>query len=105
MHARLGIAEARLYSGDLTGPRREADDFLQCALTIADPNLRAIGWEMKARSANAENDSAGAREPIRRTGNGLWSEDQRILFTALVRVSNDRALLSLERGRKRSRLP
>jgi tetratricopeptide (TPR) repeat protein len=64
LHAELGATEARLSAGDLENARREADGFLGSALSIADPNMRALAWEMKSRVAGAEKDYNGAKEYI-----------------------------------------
>ncbi len=61
MHAQLGMTEAQLQAGDIADARREADDVVACALSAADPNMRALAWEMKSRVARAENDFDGAR--------------------------------------------
>jgi tetratricopeptide (TPR) repeat protein len=62
MHAQLGATEARLSAGDIQNAKREADGFLQAALSVADPNLRAFAWEVKSRVARAERDGDLARE-------------------------------------------
>ena len=64
MHAALGATEARLSAGDIANARREAHDFLQSALSVADPNLRAFAWEMNARVARAEGNATTARTHI-----------------------------------------
>jgi tetratricopeptide (TPR) repeat protein len=61
MHAQLGMTEARLQAGDIPDAHREADDVLASALSAADPDMRALAWEMKSRVASAENDFDGAR--------------------------------------------
>lgn len=61
LHAQLGMTEARLQAGDIADAHREADDALASALSAADPNMRALAWEMKARVARAENDFDDAR--------------------------------------------
>jgi hypothetical protein len=66
MHAQYGATEARLQAGDVRSARQEADDFVQSALSVADPNLRALGWEINARVARAEQNGAAARESINR---------------------------------------
>ena len=55
---------ARLSAGDIPNARREADGFLESALSVADPNLRAFGWEINSRVARAEGDSCAARAHI-----------------------------------------
>jgi hypothetical protein len=64
MHAQLGATEARLCAGDIQSARREADGFMEAALSVADPNLRAFAWEVKSRVARAERDGPLARECI-----------------------------------------
>ena len=62
MHAQLGATEARLSAGDIQNARREADGFLESALSVADPNLRAFAWEINSRVARAEGNARLARE-------------------------------------------
>ena len=64
MHAALGATEARLSAGDIPNARREADGFLESALSVADPNLRAFAWEINSRVARAEGNSRTARAHI-----------------------------------------
>ncbi|MBZ5673348.1 MAG: AAA family ATPase [Acidobacteriia bacterium] len=64
MHAELGATEARLSAGDIQNARREADGFLQSALSVADPNLRAFAWEINSRVARAERNAQRARECV-----------------------------------------
>jgi tetratricopeptide (TPR) repeat protein len=61
LRARLGVSEALLQAGDISDAHREADDVVASALAAADPNMRALAWEMKSRVARAENDFDGAR--------------------------------------------
>jgi hypothetical protein len=44
--------------------RGEADAFLEAALSVADPNLQALAWEVNARVARAEREGRKARECI-----------------------------------------
>ncbi len=64
MTAHLESSNAWLLSGNIVNARSAADGFLESALSIADPHLQALAWDLKARVAMAENDSAGAREHI-----------------------------------------
>ena len=64
MHAALGATEARLSAGDIPNARREADRFLETALSVADPNLRAFAWEINSRVAQADGNSRTARAHI-----------------------------------------
>ena len=64
LHAQLGMIEARLHAGDIANARREADDVLASALSAADPNMRALAWEIKSRVARAERDLDSARACI-----------------------------------------
>ncbi len=61
LHARLGLSEALLQAGDISGAHREADNVMASALSAADPNMRALAWETKSRVAGAQNDFDGAR--------------------------------------------
>jgi DNA-binding winged helix-turn-helix (wHTH) protein/tetratricopeptide (TPR) repeat protein len=64
MHAACGTAEAWLSAGAIATARREADDFLESALSMADPNMHMRAWELKSRVARAENDFEGARKHL-----------------------------------------
>jgi DNA-binding winged helix-turn-helix (wHTH) protein/tetratricopeptide (TPR) repeat protein len=64
MHAAVGTTEAWLGTGDVANARREADDFLESALSVADPNMRVRAWEIKSRVARAENDFESTRQHI-----------------------------------------
>jgi hypothetical protein len=64
MMAQLETINARLVSGDLLAIRAAADGHLESALSTADPQMRALAWEMKARVALAENDLACALQSI-----------------------------------------
>ncbi|MBI4905079.1 MAG: AAA family ATPase [Acidobacteria bacterium] len=68
LHAQAGLTETRLQAGDIADAHREADDFLASVPEGADPNLRALAWEMQARVARAEKDRNAARGYI---GNAL----------------------------------
>ena len=62
MHAQLGATEARLCGGDIPSARREANEFMKAALSVAEPNLRAFAWEVNSRVARVEGDGRLARE-------------------------------------------
>ena len=64
MHAALGSIEAQLGAGDVANARREADRFLESALSVAEPNMRALAWEIRARVAKAGKDPDHARRCI-----------------------------------------
>ncbi len=66
MHAELGATEALLSAGDIPNARREADGFLESALSVADPNLRTFAWEVSSRVARAERNEHAAREHIKK---------------------------------------
>jgi tetratricopeptide (TPR) repeat protein len=53
-----------LQAGDIPNARLEVDDFLKAALSIAEPNMRALAWETKARVAGAEKNSSEAQQCI-----------------------------------------
>jgi DNA-binding winged helix-turn-helix (wHTH) protein/tetratricopeptide (TPR) repeat protein len=61
LHAQIGIIEAWLQAAGLAEAHREADDLLAAALSGADPNMRALAWEIKSRVARAEGDLSRAR--------------------------------------------
>jgi len=60
----LGTIEAHLCAGDIANARREANDLLDSALAGAEPNMRALAWEIKARVAKAARDFDNARRCI-----------------------------------------
>jgi DNA-binding winged helix-turn-helix (wHTH) protein len=62
MQAQHGAAAAWLGSGEPVKARREADKFLEAALSTEDPNLQARAWEMKVRIAMAGEAWAEAEE-------------------------------------------
>jgi DNA-binding winged helix-turn-helix (wHTH) protein/tetratricopeptide (TPR) repeat protein len=64
MMARLESINAWLTAGDLLNARTAADGYLQSALSIYDPQMRAFAWDMKARVALAENDLTDACDSI-----------------------------------------
>jgi DNA-binding winged helix-turn-helix (wHTH) protein/tetratricopeptide (TPR) repeat protein len=64
--ARLECSNAWLMAGDISSARISAEDFLESALSTADPFLQALAWDLKARVAMAERDLTGAREYIQR---------------------------------------
>jgi hypothetical protein len=64
MHAALGTIETHLSAGDVANARREADGFLETALSVAEPNMRALAWEIKARVSIAGSDFDDARRCI-----------------------------------------
>jgi tetratricopeptide (TPR) repeat protein len=64
MNAERGLSTVWLASGNLRKARREADRFLQSALSTAEPNLHTLAWEMDARVAMAEKDWRGAEDKI-----------------------------------------
>jgi DNA-binding winged helix-turn-helix (wHTH) protein/tetratricopeptide (TPR) repeat protein len=66
MNARLGLCNVWLASGRHIEARREADGFLDAALSTDDPNLQALAWEAQARVAAAEEDWKTAHEDIQR---------------------------------------
>jgi DNA-binding winged helix-turn-helix (wHTH) protein/tetratricopeptide (TPR) repeat protein len=63
-HARRGVAEAHLVSGDLVKARIAADLFLEAALSISEPNMHVLAWDTNARVAWAENNLGKARDSI-----------------------------------------
>jgi DNA-binding winged helix-turn-helix (wHTH) protein/tetratricopeptide (TPR) repeat protein len=64
MTAQLESGNACLQCGDILKARSVAEDYLQSALSTADPHLRALGWDLMARVAMAEKDFAGAHDHI-----------------------------------------
>jgi DNA-binding winged helix-turn-helix (wHTH) protein/tetratricopeptide (TPR) repeat protein len=66
MQAHLGMVETHLSAGDLSRANREAADLLNSAVTISDPNLQVLAWEINARVAAGEGNWPGAREHITR---------------------------------------
>lgn len=66
MMARLESIRVLLLSEQFLEARAAADGCLDSMLCIADPQMLAFAWEVKARLALAENNVAGAREAIER---------------------------------------
>ena len=66
MSAQLGLSDAWLQAGNLVKARLHADAFLESVLSTADPNLRALGWELQARIAMAEQNTSSAEQAIKR---------------------------------------
>jgi tetratricopeptide (TPR) repeat protein len=64
LHAELGATEAFLHAGDVANARRQADTFLQRALSTAEPNMQAHAWDVKSRAGSAEKDFDSATECI-----------------------------------------
>ena len=62
--AEMEAGNAWLLAGNIPNARASADNYLQSALSTADPHLRALAWDLKARVAMAENDWASARKHI-----------------------------------------
>jgi DNA-binding winged helix-turn-helix (wHTH) protein/tetratricopeptide (TPR) repeat protein len=62
--AELESSNTWLIAGNVSMARAEADSFLVSALSIADPHLQALAWELKTRVAMAEHDWKGARESM-----------------------------------------
>ncbi len=56
--ARLGLSRVWLSKKDWERAEREADLFLQAAISAADPNLKALAWEAKASAAQNQLDVA-----------------------------------------------
>jgi DNA-binding winged helix-turn-helix (wHTH) protein/tetratricopeptide (TPR) repeat protein len=64
MHAVLGSARAWLQSGNVSNARTQSSQFLQFALSISDPSMQVLAWEITARIALAEQDLVSAEQPI-----------------------------------------
>jgi hypothetical protein len=62
MRAELGLADAYLQMGEVNDAQREADRFLQSALSTADPNLQLLAWELMTRLSLARNDLKGGKK-------------------------------------------
>src|SRR5262249_7331864 len=66
MNAQLGLSNVWLAAGILGRARSDADRFLTSALSTAEPNLHALGWDVQARVSIAEKDWKGAEANIER---------------------------------------
>jgi len=66
MTAQHGLSNVWLEAGDLSNARREADSFLESALSTADPYLHVLAWEMSARLAMKRQEWIHAEESIRK---------------------------------------
>jgi tetratricopeptide (TPR) repeat protein len=62
--ARMQSANASLLSGNIPQARATADSSLQSALAVADPELRALAWELNARVSLVEGDLSAALDSI-----------------------------------------
>src|SRR5262245_38513095 len=66
MNAQLGLSNVSLAAGRLSRARSTADGFLASALSTAEPNLHALGWDVQARVSMAEKDWRTAERDIER---------------------------------------
>ena len=66
IRADLGLADVWLAAGNLGRARHHADRFLASALSTAEPNLHALGWDVQSRIAIGEKDWNAANETIER---------------------------------------
>ena len=66
MSAQLGLSNVWLAAGSLGRARSDADRFLTSALSTDEPNLHALGWDVRTRVSIAENDWKGAEADIER---------------------------------------
>src|SRR5262245_8030551 len=66
MKAQLGLGNVWLAAGRLGRARTEAARFLASALSTAEPNLHALGWDLQARVSMAERDWTRAEADIER---------------------------------------
>jgi hypothetical protein len=62
MRGELGVADVYLHMGEVVDARREADRFLQSALSTADPNLQLLAWDLLTRVSMALNDLRSVKE-------------------------------------------
>lgn len=65
MTAQLGLSNVCLSSGNLAKASREADSFLESALSTADPHIQALAWEMKTLIAMGEDAWEAAAHHLR----------------------------------------
>jgi tetratricopeptide (TPR) repeat protein len=66
MTAQVELSKTWLLSGDIGNARAAADGYLKSALSTSDPYTQALGWDLQARVAMAENNLHGERESIQR---------------------------------------
>ena len=64
MQLQSGLVDMHLRNGDVASARREAQLFLDIALTTAEHTWQALAWEARARVALAERDISSAGEHI-----------------------------------------
>jgi DNA-binding winged helix-turn-helix (wHTH) protein/tetratricopeptide (TPR) repeat protein len=64
MHAQVGLTRAWLKLGHATNARVEASRLTDAALSVADPNLQALAWEVNAQVAMAEMNWTNASQSI-----------------------------------------
>lgn len=68
MAAHLGLGNAWLMAGEISKAKQVSASCLESVLGVADPQLRALGWDLCARVSLAEQNFALAQEQIE---NGL----------------------------------
>jgi len=66
MQAQLGISNACLAAGNLTGARIQTNRFLESALSTNDPNLHALAWELDVRVAAIEKNRKRADDSLQK---------------------------------------
>jgi tetratricopeptide (TPR) repeat protein len=66
MTAQHGLSNVWLEAGDLSNARKDADSFLESALSTSDPYLHVLAWEMSARVAIKRQEWIHAEESIRK---------------------------------------
>ena len=64
MQAELGLSNALLEAGDVAAAAREADRFLESALSTSDPSVQALAWSMKSRAGLASKENAMAEHAL-----------------------------------------
>jgi DNA-binding winged helix-turn-helix (wHTH) protein/tetratricopeptide (TPR) repeat protein len=64
IQARLGLTAALARSGEIAQARLQAARCLESAQSTADPNLKALAFEINARVAFADQDAVGSRQHI-----------------------------------------
>jgi tetratricopeptide (TPR) repeat protein len=89
MHAVLGTIEAHLSAGDVANARRETDGFLESALSVAEPVMRVLAWEIGARVAKAGKDPDDAKRCIENANSILGKFEIPVAAWQVYRTAGD----------------
>jgi DNA-binding winged helix-turn-helix (wHTH) protein/tetratricopeptide (TPR) repeat protein len=108
MIGQIGLASARLAKGDLEGAKAAIDALVQAAASGANPAMKAIVWNVKARVAIAAGDWDSAKDSVERALASLAAFDvpnaaRRIHATAAQYYSHAGDPQAVERHRAKEK--